>query len=77
VLVPSIINVCMGFPLVSFRVMPFIFHCIFPSFSGTLSCVVIVLVRLFVFPAVSVFVVIVIFGVFLLMVIVLVLFAGW
>ena len=43
-LVPSVIPVCMAFPLLFFSVIPFIFHWILPSFSGTPSCVVIVAV---------------------------------
>ena len=73
-LVPSVILVCMGFPLLSFSVMPFIFHWILPSFSGTPVCVVIVAVIVFSFPAVITGLFIVICGVFLFTVIVRVIF---
>ena len=32
---PSFMVLCIVFPLVFFIVIPFIFHCIFPSLSGT------------------------------------------
>jgi len=75
-LVPSFIVVCSGCPLLFFNVFPFIFHCIFPSFSGTPCFVVIVVVRVFFCPAVIVVFCIVTMGVCLFTVIVLVIFAS-
>ena len=53
-LVPSFMVLCIGVLFLFFSVCPFIFHCIFPSSSGTPVCVVIVAVMLFVVPAVIV-----------------------